>query len=272
MPAGVGADDVHTIDTDVVIVGSGCGGGVAARNIAAAGHRVLVVDRASYFPPSHFPMPQVPGLHHLFDNGGVYMTESGASILAGSAWGGGGTVNWSVCLRPQRVVREEWAAAGLGFFTTRAFDECVDRVWEFAGAGVESIRHNHGNETLLEGSRKLGFTAREAPQNTGGKPHYCGQCHLGCSSAGKRGPAVSWLPEAAGAGAEFMDGFRVDRVVFDEDGKTAIGVEGEWTERESGEGEERVKRRVRVRAKKVIISAGALRSPLLLEDSGIQVS
>lgn len=271
VPAG---SDVHTIETDVVIVGSGCGGAVAAKNIATAGRRVLVVDKAYHYPPSYFPMPQVTGLHHLFDNGGVYLTETAASILAGSAWGGGGTVNWSVSLKTQKFVREEWAAAGMPFFNTPAYDECLDRVCDFMGASTDGIRHNHANDVLLQGSKKLGFTAREAPQNTGGQQHYCGQCHLGCGSAGKKGPAVSWLPDAGRAGAEFMEGFTMEKVIFDEDGKTAIGVEGEWASRRPGEHEDRelIQRRVRIRAKKVIISAGSLRSPLLLMNSGIEVS
>lgn len=269
--------DVHTIETDVVIVGSGCGGSVAAKNIAEAGHRVLVVDKAYHFPPSYLPMPQVPALHHLFDNGGAYMTETGASVLAGSAWGGGGTVNWSVCLKPQQFVRDEWAAAGLPVFKSPEFDECLDRVWDFVGASTSGLRHNHGNDALLQGSRKLGFTAREAPQNTQGKDHFCGQCHLGCGSAGKRGPAVSWLPEAAKTGAEFMEGFQVEKVIFGgADGKTATGVEGLWTSKSlQGEGvteDQCTRRPVRILAKRVIISGGSLWSPVVLMDSGIKVS
>lgn len=277
-PPGADTDDVYTIDTDVVVVGSGCGGAVAASNIAKAGHRVLVVDKAYHFAAEHFPMPQVPALGNLFDNGGVFLTETGAGVLAASAWGGGGTVNWSVSLRPQKFVREEWAAAGLEFFDTPAFDECLDRVWDTAGASVEGLRHNHGNRVLLEGSRRLGFAAQEAAQNTGGQAHYCGRCHLGCGSAVKRGPAVSWLPEAAENGAEFMEGFTVERVIFDDGGRTAVGVEGLWASnpaREAeGEKEDRdvVRRRVRIRAKRVIISAGTIRSPLILMESGIDVS
>jgi choline dehydrogenase-like flavoprotein len=269
--------DAHTIETDVVIVGSGCGGGVSARNLAEAGHKVLVVDKAYHYPPSRLPMAQDAGATHLFDNGGFFVTEdSGCTVTAGSAWGGGGTVNWSVCLKPQDFVRKEWAEEGLPLFTSTAFDECLDRVWEFQGAGTDKIRHNHRNKVLLNGSAKLGWAARPAPVNTGGREHFCGQCHLGCGLAEKRGPATSWLPDAARAGAQFMEGFEVNKVMFDSDGQTAIGVEGEWTSRDSEGGVsdsvgERIKRRVVIKAKKVILSAGSLWSPVVLKNSGITV-
>lgn len=249
---------------------------MAARNLAIAGHKVLVLDKAYHFSPSHLPMPQDVGAEYLFDNGGFFQTDdTGCNVAAGSAWGGGGTVNWSVCLKPQDYVRKEWADEGLPFFQSASFDECIDRIWEFQGAGTDNIRHNHRNEVLLNGSEKLGWTARLAPQNTAGKEHYCGQCHLGCGTAEKRGPASTWLPDAARAGAQFMEGFDVKNVVFDEDGKKAIGIEGEWTSRDASGGvdgpdSERVKRKITVRAKKVILAAGSLRSPLILMKSGIK--
>ncbi|KAM5351560.1 hypothetical protein ACJ41O_004283 [Fusarium nematophilum] len=266
----------HVIETDVVIVGSGCGGAVSAKVLAEAGHRVLVVDKAYHFPSSHLPMPQDAGSHHLFDNGGFYMTDDSAcTVAAGSAWGGGGTVNWSVCLKPQDFVRKEWAGAGLPFFTSAAFDECLDRVWKFQGAGTDQIHHNHGNRVLLHGSGKLGWAAGPAPQNTAGKEHYCGQCHLGCGLAEKRGPATSWLPDAAKAGAQFMEGFHVDKVLFGPSGQSVIGIEGDWLSRDAaggvnGPSSERVKRQVVVKAKKVILAAGSLRSPLVLIKSGVK--
>ncbi|KAK7425354.1 hypothetical protein QQZ08_008140 [Neonectria magnoliae] len=269
------AQTIQVLEVDVVIVGSGCGGGVSAKNLAEAGHKVLVVDKAYHFSPTQLPMPQEAGCNYLYDNGGFYMTEdSGCNVSAGSAWGGGGTVNWSVCLRLQDSVRKEWAGTGLPFFTSPEFDECTDRVWEAQGAGTDQIRHNHRNQVLLKGGKKLGWAVGEAPLNTAGKEHDCGQCHLGCASAEKRGPAQCWLPDAALAGAEFMEGFHVGKVLFDDNGQTAVGIEGEWTSRDAvggvgGTESERVKRRIVVRAKKVIMAAGALWSPVLLMKSGI---
>jgi hypothetical protein len=59
----------EVIETDVVIVGSGCGGGVSAKNLAEAGYRVLVTEKAYHWTPDHFPMSEADGWNHLFMSG-----------------------------------------------------------------------------------------------------------------------------------------------------------------------------------------------------------
>jgi choline dehydrogenase-like flavoprotein len=271
----------QVIETDVVIVGSGCGGAVCAKNLAEAGHQVLVVDKSYYYPPSQLPMTEEEGGIHLFQNGGVEVTDdSSISLIAGSTWGGGGTINWSASLQTQGFVRKEWAQdRGLTFFETAEFQNCLDRVCHRMGVSAEHIRHNHGNEVLLEGSRKLGYHAKTVPQNTGGTEHYCGHCTLGCGTGQKQGPVNSWLPDAAKAGAQYMEGFQVEKVLFDQSSgiKKAIGVKGLWTSRNSRGGvdgplSERVVREVIVKAKRVIVSGGSLWSPIILLNSGLTVS
>lgn len=58
------------LETDVVIVGSGCGGAVVAKNLAEAGHRVIVVDKSYHWPTDHLPMTETEGWVQLFHNGG----------------------------------------------------------------------------------------------------------------------------------------------------------------------------------------------------------
>lgn len=87
-------------ETDVVIVGSGCGGAVCAKNLAEAGQRVLVLEKSYYYPPSQLPMKEDASWLHLFENGGVETTDDGSlGLIAGAAWGGGGTVNVSYIFR-----------------------------------------------------------------------------------------------------------------------------------------------------------------------------
>jgi len=294
-------DEPAVITADAVIVGSGCGGGVAAKLLSEAGYKVVVVDKGYYFPPAHLPMAAEAGQQLLYEGEGALQATNGAiSLLAGSCWGGGGTVNWSASLELQDFVRREWAAGGEGleFFATQAFQDCIDRVSATMGVSDAHVKQNHGNRVLLEGAEKLGWHAKACPQNTGGNEHYCGRCSLGCGAGEKQGPAVNWLPAAQKAGARFIEGMRVDEVLFaddddeeggeyseEEDGvgtdgvggkkRKAIGVVGQWTARDKDglvhlPASERVQRTVRIEAKKVIVASGSLNSPLVLMRSGLK--
>lgn len=183
-------------------------------------------------------------------------------------------MNWSASLQTQGFVREEWASRGLPFFTSAEFQHSLDRVCHRMGVSADHITHNKTNRVLLEGAQKLGWSARPVPQNTGGKQHYCGYCTLGCGSCEKQGPVVSFLPDAARAGARFIEGFDVERILLSatRDGKTATGVRGTWTSRDAAggvAGPDRARRQLIVNAKRVIVAAGSMSSPLLLRRSGL---
>ncbi|OBT46437.1 hypothetical protein VE00_03307 [Pseudogymnoascus sp. WSF 3629] len=256
-----------TLEFDVVIVGSGVGGGVSAKNLAEAGFSVLVVDKAYYHPPDRLPMNEAAGYTHLFENGGFDASYDASLIfIAGANWGGGGSINWSASLQPQSFVRQEWSRdRKLLLFETTEFQDALDRVCDRMGVSTENIEHSHGNKVLLEGARKLGYEAKAVPQNTDGHKHSCGRCGMGCGAAEKQGPNVCWLPDAARAGAQFMEGYQVERVLFETRGgnKTAVGVKGMWTK-------DGVEREVVVKAQRVIVSAGSLNSPVLLLNSGLK--
>ncbi|KAH7080854.1 hypothetical protein FB567DRAFT_531912 [Paraphoma chrysanthemicola] len=265
----------EVIETDVLIVGSGCGGAVCAKNLSEAGHRVLVVEKAYHWTPDHFPMSEANGWNHLFMNGAfISSDDTSTSIVAGQAWGGGGTVNWSASLQTQGYVRKEWAERGLPFFTSAEFQESLDRVCDRMGVSTDYIKHNPANAHLLEGARKLGWSHKAVPQNTGGKQHLCGHCTFGCGSCEKQGPVVSFLPDAASAGATFIEGFHAEKIVFSKRGGTqvATGVLGTWKSRDINGGvasDPITTRKVLIKAKRIIVSAGTMQSPLLLLRSGL---
>jgi 2-polyprenyl-3-methyl-5-hydroxy-6-metoxy-1,4-benzoquinol methylase len=72
----------EVIETDVVVVGSGCGGGVVAKNLSEAGYNVIVVDKGYHWPADHFPMVETEGWVHLFHNGGFLFCMSILKIYA----------------------------------------------------------------------------------------------------------------------------------------------------------------------------------------------
>lgn len=269
-------DGAIIVETDVVIVGSGCGGSVCAKNLAEAGHSVVVVEKAYHFPAEHLPMSQADAAIHLYMNGGaIQADDASTAVIAGQAFGGGGTVNWSASLQTQDFVREEWAASGLPFFTSTEFQESLDRVCNRMGVSADHIEHSTNNQLLTEGAEKLGYRVKAVPQNTAGKKHYCGYCTLGCGASEKQGPTNSFLPDAAKAGANFIEGLDVEKILFEPDEKgrkTATGIKGWWKSRDSSGGVgglDRITREVVVKGKRVIVSCGSMQSPLLLIRSGL---
>lgn len=173
-------------------------------------------------------------------------------------------------------MRREWADPkqhNLPFFTSAEFQTCLDRVCDRMGASTEHIEHNKTNQVLMEGARKLGWSHKAVPQNTGGNKHYCGYCHFGCGAAEKQGPVVSFLKDAAEKGAKFVEGFDARDVIFEK--QVAVGVKGIWTSRDGNggvSGTDRISKEVIIKAKKVIVSAGTMQSPLLLKRSGLKNS
>lgn len=253
---------------------------MCAKALAEAGHRVLVLEKAYHFDNAALPM-QGPAhfLHMLEGAGAVTSDDNSILVIAGACFGGGGTVNWSASLQTQGFVRREWSEdRGLTFFDTQEFQDCLDRVCAHMGVH-DDFTPNHGNQVLLDGARKLGWLAKKVPQNTGRAEHPDGHCAQGCWSGEKKGPVNGWFPDAARAGAQFVEGFRVKRVLFDErqGNKKAVGVVGMWTSRGKngeldGPDEDRTVREVIIKAKRVIISGGTLWSPVILKNSGLTVS
>jgi choline dehydrogenase-like flavoprotein len=198
------------------------------------------------------------------------------AIAAGETWGGGGTVNWSASFQLPGYVRREWASKGLTSFASSTFQESVERVSKEMGVSAEHIKHSIPNQKLAEGARRMGWKHADIAQNTGGNEHSCGHCSMGCRSSGKQGPAVSWLPKAASFGARFMEGFEAHEVLFEKKSlggdKIARGVRGTWRSRDEHggvAGKPVTTREVVIKAKKVIVSAGTMQSPLLLLRSGL---
>ncbi|KAF9429079.1 hypothetical protein BGZ76_001839 [Entomortierella beljakovae] len=246
------------LSVDVVIVGSGAGGGVVAAELSKSGKRVLVVEKGHYYHQSELSLVQTEGLTNLYENSGTLSTSDGAmTILAGSTWGGGTTVNWCASLQLPYVVREEWSKQGLPHFTSPAYQQSIDAVVQRLGISDKYLTHNTSNNILLEGCRKLGYPTKDIPQNTGHQKHSCGWCGFGCRYGEKQGTLMTFLKDAKENGAQFMQDTFIEKVLISK-GK-AVGVVGH----QNG-------RRVTIKADKVIVSAGSIHSPSLLKRSGLK--
>ena len=93
-----------------MVVGSGAGAGVVARELAAAGRSVIVLEAGPFVPEPEMPTHELAAFDRLYLDHGLTSTWDGSvSILAGAGVGGGTTINWMTCITAPPEVRREWA-------------------------------------------------------------------------------------------------------------------------------------------------------------------
>ncbi|KAI9481001.1 MAG: hypothetical protein EXX96DRAFT_565003 [Benjaminiella poitrasii] len=250
---------------DVVVVGSGAGGGVAAAELAKHGLTVLVIEKGKYFHQSEMVHVEEECYKNMYDTGTATTSSDGSiQCLAGSTLGGGTAVNYLVSLKPQHFVREEWVKQGLPYFASTQFNRDLDTVFDRIGASQENLLDTKTNQKFEKGCEELGYHIEKVHVNTGGKPHHCSRCMMGCKAGIKNSTANTWLKDALHTGrAQFLDQTRVIRVLTA--GQKAVGVECQLLTNNNGN-----RQTIKIGAKRVIVACGALRTPSLLRASGLR--
>lgn len=161
-------------DCDIVIVGSGSGGCVAANELSKAGYIVIVVEQGIYLSPQDVTLHEIHALDQQYGQNGLLQNTSGTiMILAGNALGGGTAINWSCCLPLPDYVREEWIRKHQlhETFATTEYGASLKAVLHDLGATYNvphlakpTVHHNTMNRKLQQGCNALGYKWAETGQ------------------------------------------------------------------------------------------------------------
>jgi long-chain-alcohol oxidase len=245
---------------DVVVVGSGAGGGVVAAELARAGADVVVLEKGGYASESDFSHQEADATLSLYLYGlTLATTDLGVRVVAGSTLGGGTVVNYSTSLKTPPFVLAEWArVSGSDAFVSGEVEASLEAVAQRLGVTREASHPGVRDELMEAGLRKLGWHVDALPRNVRGCSHdaACGYCGFGCRLGAKQSTMRTYLEDAAEHGARLVVGADVRRVLIE--GGPAAGVEA----RAGGH-------RLRVRARAVVVAAGAVETPALLLRSGL---
>ena len=257
--------ETETISCDVVVVGSGAGGGVIAAECAKAGKDVVVLEMGGYRNESDFTGLEVPSYFELYYGGGLATSESGSiAILAGQSLGGGTVVNYMNCVRTPAEILSEWAGHGLEGLDSEEFTgEHMDVVMERIGANTEATTQNETHQRLLSACDELGYEHRPIWRNASldDDPEFCGYCSLGCPRGCKRSAMKTWLQDASDGGARAVVGCYAERILT-EDG-AATGIAATVTHADGAT------TALTIEAPTVVVAGGAIESPALLLRSEI---
>lgn len=242
---------------DVIVIGSGYGGGVSAARFAAAGKAVCVIERGRAFPTGSFPT-RFPELRQemqvtapswsLGKPTALYDVRIGADmhVLVGCGLGGGSLVNAGVALRPDpRVFADDVWPAQIRQDGLLDHGYAQARHWLRPQASPRA-RQMTKFKALETASTALGVApvapevvvSFEATTNPAGVEQPactdCGDCCGGCNVGAKNTVALTYLPLAARHGADLVTQARVSHLQKGRDGTWQVMVEDLTGDKASG--------------------------------------
>ncbi|KAL8171413.1 hypothetical protein V2J09_023217 [Rumex salicifolius] len=266
-------NNLYKVQCDVVIIGSGCGGAVAASILASSGQKVIVLEKGNYYTSSDYSLLEKPSMDELLEQGGMLPTTDGGVILmAAKVVGGGSAVNWSASLKtPKKVLREWEEDDGLPVFGSEEYAVAMDAVCKRIGVTEECVKEGFQNQVLRKGCENLGVKVDKVPRNSP-PDHYCGSCHYGCRTGEKQGTDVTWLVDAVKQGCVIVTACKAEKLILVDNNKKpstrkkkkrCIGVVAKSLNKN-------ITRMIQIEAKVTISACGALFTPPLLISSGLR--
>lgn len=232
------------IKTDIVVIGSGAGGASVAKELAKKGREVLLLEKGALVRKVGTQIEALKYYDHLA------LRSSVEGFLVYSAIMGGGTTNVS-CGNGIPVLAEE--LKDLGIDLSGEFEETEAEI------GVRPISDNligKGSRLIMDTANQMGLDMKPMPKYVDArKCNSCGFCLFGCKR-GAKWTTMDYVREMHRYGGKVFYGTDVRRIVIK--GGRAVGVVAV-----------RSGKVIRVHARTVILAAGGLASPVILQNSGI---
>jgi choline dehydrogenase-like flavoprotein len=246
---------------DVVVVGSGAGGAMVARELARHGLAVVVVEEGRRFTVDEFRSQHpLTRWTEMYRGAGTTMALGHPPVVLPLGRGVGGTtlVNSGTSFRtPARVLRRWRDRHGVDLADEAEFTTLLDEVERtLAVAPVPDAVMGANGRTTLRGAEALGWSSGPLSRNAPGCAGSC-QCALGCPRNAKYGVHLNALPQACEAGARILSEARVTRVLH-----RRGRVQGVRARRRDGT-------ELEIRAPRVVVACGTTQTPPLLRASGL---
>lgn len=253
------------LEADVVIVGTGAGGGTAAETLSKAGLKVVLLEAGPLKTSSQFNMQERPAYRDLYQEGTGRANKSGSIvILQGRSVGGSTTVNWTTSFRtPPETLRfwaDEMTVKGMSVEEMAPyFQQMETRLnihrWQ--------TPPNPNNDVLAAAAEKLGYSWETIHRNVKGCLNL-GYCGLGCPVDAKQSMLTTTIPTALDHDAKLIHHARAERVLIE--GEKVVGVEASAL---TADGWNVTGERIEVRAARTILCGGGINTPALLLRSRV---
>lgn len=254
------------VDADVAIVGTGAGGATMARELVDAGFKVVMLEYGAYVRPHEFDQREDHMAERIEGVRGWLSSEDNSMYFTFCTVLGGTTVHyWADC--------EEIPESRLALWHEKhgVTDHGLDRwkpYWERVGGYINATlvkesETNRNNQLVREASKRLGYSGHQvlhARKDCVGS----GYCMTGCTYNRKQSQLVTNVPYVLKKEGDIYTQCDVRKILV-ENGR-AVGVVAEVIDHPS---RRPLGHTVTVRAKTVVVAAGALNTPVVLLRSGV---
>lgn len=251
-------------EVDVVIVGTGAGGGVAAEILTQAGLSVIMIEAGPLKSSSDFNMEERVAYPNLYQQAAAMKTADKAiGIFQGRSVGGSTTINWANSNRTPKEVLAFWAqhksVAGLDVETLAPWFEQMEKRLNIHDWGDEP---NRNNGVLKQGCINLGWDYTVTKRNVAGCLNI-GYCGMGCPVNAKQSMLVTTIPAALDKGAQLISRAKVVKIEHENGQVFALKAQALDTNLRPTTVE------LLFKAKHYILSAGAIHTPTLMMRSDV---
>ena len=254
-------DSIH--EFDVVIIGSGAGGSVAAAQLSKAGLKVASVEEGNLNTHKDFGKSEVQSYGSLYhDNANRMTKDKYISILQGRGVGGSTVINWTSSFHLPSDTLAFWQENFGVSWGQKELAPHYQAMESRLNIAEWKIPPNENNASLERGLQKIGKESKRIPRNVKGCINL-GYCGLGCPVNAKQSMLITTIPDALENGASlFYNSFALR---FNWDKNTIRSLECRV-----GEGNGKFgKKSYTLRAKHFVLAAGAIGSPAILLRSKV---
>jgi len=254
---------VSELACDVVIIGSGAGGGISAEILARSGLKVIIVEEGPLRTAKDFKMMEKEAYADLYQEvAGRQTLDKGIQILQGRAVGGSTTVNWTSSFRTPHQTLDYWKSQfAVDGLSRKQLDPWFSWVEKRLNISPWAVPPNRNNQLLADGAAQLGWSYSVIPRNVKGCANL-GYCGMGCPLNAKQSMLVTTIPTALKYGGQLVSRARVESLLIEKD-----QVKGVWLSSMDKLGQLKQKNVSKIMAKHVVLSAGAIGSPAVLMRS-----
>ncbi|GIX40688.1 MAG: oxidoreductase [Leptospiraceae bacterium] len=248
-----------TLESEVVIIGSGAGGSVAAYELSKSGLKVIVIEEGKKYSGPDFQRDCWEAVKKTYRDLGMFTTIGSPPIPIplGKTLGGTTMINSGTCFRTPPEIIQKWNTEyklNIKYNELIKHFESIEKMIYVQEVPEELMGSN--NILFKKGAKKIGlngFPLKRNAKNCKG----AGLCVFGCPNNAKQSVNLNYLPESSKNGAIIITSLKAEKIIVKNN--ICQGIECKAIDEEKNNFH-----KITIYAKIIIIACGAIYTPYLL--------